>query len=551
MEYILHVEKTDDITSIRSRIERLLATIGTPTPAGKTLSAKRRRVLVVLPRQNKTFHNLVNAKLLARFARTKALEIGLVSNSPVVRDNTKTAELKAFASMQAAKRFGWLAKSAPQITPDQTLPPVYIPPSTNGPDIEDTTTKAPLSRKTRKYYEVLMGDRIGCVQQIVALILAGILAIAFVMGLVMLLPQATVTITPVAKPLTTDLTVRGDPTVDEINYATLTFPARVDQVDLSLYGQVDTIEAEFAPAGLAVGNVTFINRTDVFQSIPPSTTLVTGSGDQVEFTTRITAELAAGVNARATVPVIAKQRGPVGNVGAGQITRFVDPTYGVAVRVINEVPLGGGTFEMTAVVVNDDKLRLRDHLIEKMKIEGLKRLEEELGEQEFISPDTLQVIPLAITFKEFSGDFSPTFSGEMQAAVRGTVVAGYEANKLALAGLEAQVPLGYELGSKGLHFGAGEVLNAEEGVIIFRIVASGLAVPMIESHAVADEIAWQSIGEAQAYLQDRYELATVPGVELEPAWLVDWLGRLPYSPVRINVMVKDALVLLEDMEQEP
>ena len=167
-----------------------------------------------------------------------------------------------------------------------------------------------------------------------------------------------------------------------------------------------------------------------------------------------------------------------------------------------------------------------------------------MEEQEFVSPETLQVIVLDVSYEEFSGDFSDTFSGEMQAVVRGTVVGGYNANRLALAALEAQVPPGSELDIEGLHFGAGEVLDVQDGVVIFRIFATGRYAPVINAHEIAQQIAWLPVGEAQALLDQQYNLAAVPGVELKPDWAVEWLGRLPYYPLRINVVIGEAVTFV-------
>jgi hypothetical protein len=36
----------------------------------------------------------------------------------------------------------------------------------------------------------------------------------------------------------------------------------------------------------------------------------------------------------------------------------------------------------------------------------------------------------------------------------------------------------------------------------------------------------------------------VPAVELKPLWLVELIGRLPYSPLRIGVNIADAVILV-------
>ncbi len=226
---------------------------------------------------------------------------------------------------------------------------------------------------------------------------------------------------------------------------------------------------------------------------------------------------------------------------AGQINRFVDPAYSLLARVVNEQPMGGGTLEPTKIVVQADKERLEAHLRQLVQQEGLLQLQAALGEQEFIPPESVQVIVLDVQYQEFAGDFSDTFGGEMQAVVRATVIGGYNANRLALAALEAQIPPDSELDLDGLNFEAGEILEITKGVVTFRVFAQGRALPVIDGYKIADQVAWLTIGEAQDLLNQQYKLATVPGIDLKPDWLVELLGRLPFAPLRINVVINDAV----------
>ncbi len=548
---ILELEPLDDIVSIRSRIDFAVAAM--PLVVGEVGAKKKRlRLVLIVPYQNQALQSLVNMKLLARLAHTKAVEVAVATDQPTVQDYAREVGLKVFGSVQAAQWQGWISPQAPLASVVETLPqavePLPSPLNGNGNKPVNGTADGRLSLKQKpKKYKVVNGSgRVGIFQQFGYFILTGLLAIAVVLGMLMLWPQSTVTLIPVAQEVSTDLVVKGDPEAKSVDFRTLTFPARVAQVDMSLTGQIETNAAEFAPAGIAKGNVTFINRTEMAQVIPFSTTLLASAGEQIEFRTLVTAAIPPGLNMTTVVPVIASKPGLLGNVGTGQINRFAESNHNVVARVINEFALGGGTLEMKKVVVQADKARLQAHLEQKLKDEGLKRLQQTLGEQEFISPDTIQVIPLAVTYKEFAGDVSDTFSGEMKAAVRGTVVGGYNANRLAMAALEAQVPPGFKLYSKGLHFGAGEVLESTKGVVSFRIVAKGLVVSIIDPPQVAQDIAWLSIGEAQELLSQQYRLATVSGVELQPTWLMDRLGRLPFAPLRINVIIKDAVVLNEE-----
>lgn len=550
MEKLIELEESDDITAIRSRIELILSKLSRQT-VHATDNKERVKLLLVVPKKNKALDNLVNMKLLARQARAPYVELGILTDHPKIRDYAKEAGLKTFTSFRTAKWAGWITDQTDVTPATETLPPAI---STFGDRIPIDVTNSQVKRKRvqKKKYKVVKGNnQPGSVQQMLQqlgiLALIVVLAVAVVTGAVALLPQATVTITPLARPVETELLVKADPDVNSVNFRELTFPARIDQVELKLFDEIETIKTELAPSGRASGRVVFINRIEEPQFVPINTAVTTSAGDPIEFTTTISATIPAGIGATSDpVPVIAQEPGPRGNLSAGQLNRFADGAYGITARVVNETATGGGALEPARIVEESDKERLMAHLRQKIQQEGLEQLKATLGEQEFIPPQSVQVIVLDVKYREFSGDFSDTFGGEMQAVVRATVVGGYNANRLALAALETQVPPGYELDLEGLQFGAGEVLDLTDGIVTFEIFASGQAVPTINGREVARDVVGLSIGEAQNLLEKQYELATVPGVDLRPDWLVDWLGRLPFSAFRIDVVINDAVVLMAD-----
>jgi hypothetical protein len=544
MNQILELEVTDDIASIRSRIEFALSKLTPPMGGEATGASKRARLLLIVPRKNQALHSLVNMKLLGRLAKSRAVELGIVSTHPLVRDYARESGLKVFHNQYSARWAGWTTSQPPSAPSFGGLPPA----------VQAGTSAKRTRRVKKKKYVVVQGSGSGnifmrIVRQLGVLMLTLLLALILVLSIFALLPQATVTLTPVARPVEANLVVKADPNLDAVNFQELSFPARVAQVELALSGEIETVETELAPVGQASGRVIFINRTEAEQFVPISTTLAASAGGLVEFQTVQSATIPAGIGSTSVpVPVIASQPGPDGNVSVGQVTRVVDPSISIVARVINEEPIGGGRFEPAKIVVQGDKERLDAYLRQLIQQEGLKQLQAiSVGEQEFIPPESVEVIVLDIDYREFSGDFSDTFGGEMQAVVRATVVGGYNANRLALAALEAQVPPGYELDLEGLSFGAGEVLDInQDKVVTFKIFSKGQAVPVIDNHEVAQNITWLSVGEAQDLLSQQYQLATVPGIDLKPDWQAEWIGRLPFSSFRINVVVNDAVTFLAD-----
>jgi hypothetical protein len=551
MEQVIVLDESDDITAVRSRLDFAQSHRARQSiqDAG---GRKPTRFLLIVPRKNQALQSLVNMKLLARWAQGRAVELAIDSVQPSVRDYAKEAGIKAFGSQARAKWAGWITEQTPVVTIEETIAPVAMTPSAQELEADPARKEIKRRRRQKKKYKVVTGSSRPntfslVVQQVGVLLLILVLALFLVMGVIALLPRATVTVTPVARPVETEMVVRADPNVESVDFETLTFPARVAQAELELFGEIETVETELAPRGLATGQVVFINRTADEQVIPISTTLATSAGEAVEFSTVETATIPVGVGATSTPTlVIAVEPGPKGNVAAGQLNRFARPSYALLARVINEQPLNGGTLEPEKIVVQTDKERLDAYLRQKVQQAGLSRLQASLGEQEFIPPESVQVIVLDVNYQEFSGDFSDTFGGEMQAVIRATVIGGYNANRLALAALEAQVPPEHELDLEGLNFGAGEILDIQAGIVTFRIFASGQAIPVIDGRTVARDIAWLSVGEAQELLGQQHRLATVPGVEVEPAWLAGLLGRLPLSPLRINVIVNDAITYVAE-----
>ena len=297
MNQIINLEKNDDITSIRSRIEFILPNLTQQSrqTAGKP---EKPRLLVIVPARNKSLHRLVNMKLLARLVKSRAVEMAIVSSSPTVRDNARAAGVKAFGAVWHAKLTCWIKTQAPVAKPEETLPPVAALAQAEEPPAKKKKQKSKPRRVKKKKFEVAPGAaRPGFFKlffrQIGMLIVIFGLAIALVLGVIALLPKATVTITPVAQPVETDLIVRADPAVDSVDFEQLLFPARIDQVELDLYGQIETVETELAPTCNAQVGIVFINRTDDEQTITISTTVSTSAGSPAEFLTTQTTTISA------------------------------------------------------------------------------------------------------------------------------------------------------------------------------------------------------------------------------------------------------------------
>jgi hypothetical protein len=524
MEQIIYLEVDDDIPIIRDRLEW----------------AQAQRVLLVVPPKNNALRSLVNLKLLGRHARNESLKLALVTGDPKIIELSREADLVTFGSVEAAQRSRWLSD-------DETKAEVqaYQRPTA---EVVEEDLEASLDLPERPVKDARRPRRMPRfrprpeVNIPTAVLAVGFLALALLMAcamaavVVFIYPEGRIQLSPATTSLTADLVVRANPEAERIDYASLDIPARLVQVEIRDIGRIPPATTQDVPSDKALGTVTFANRTNQEITIPVSTTLSTSSGTTVRFLTVQTATVPAAFNAITQTEVIAVDPGPIGNVTAGQINRIPDPGVGRQVTVINEAPTSGGSMAPAGVVNRADKDRLEAIVLQQIQQEGYSQLQAGLAEQEFIPPESLIVIPLDFVYSpSMDGEVTDLLTMEMRAVVRGTAVGGQNANQLALAALQAQIPPEHYMDPRSLEFIAGKVIEVQDRAVSFEMHAAGEAIAEIDDRQIARDVRGLRIEEALSQMRQQLPLSGDPEVVVEP----DWLGRLPWLPFRITVDVRE------------
>ncbi|MGQ9516277.1 MAG: hypothetical protein ACUVT1_03340 [Anaerolineae bacterium] len=123
---------------------------------------------------------------------------------------------------------------------------------------------------------------------------------------------------------------------------------------------------------------------------------------------------------------------------------------------------------------------------------------------------------------------------ELKAAANGVVIAGQDANAVALDALQRMVPSRYYLAAQGLSFARGPVVQIdEERRVSFIMTASGIAVARVETRGLRELVQGLPIAEAQSFVADRLLLRRPPEIVVRPAWF----QHMPYLPFRIAFLV--------------
>lgn len=487
------------------------------------------RVLLVAPR--KLTLTTADLHLLRREAATQQVQVALLTSQVGLRRAAADAGINAFRSRWWAERTVWRTPRLRKTRRPQ-------PPTPGGVEApfaaglfsprSPTGFRPPAFRRAFSRLPSPWWAELGLTIWLL------VLAAGMLYGLSIIIPSATITVTPVSEPLQmrVPLTAIRDGVTDT---ATGTVPARVLSAQVSGDGKTPTTGRRQEPAGKARGQVVVINRTTRQITMSAGTIVATATGNNVRFATLAEAPLAP--NARATVPIEATLPGPLGNVRAGTITQVEGP-LALSVVVANDSPTAGGTLERVGVVTDEDKTALQAQLFEQLKKGAYDRLSEKIGPGTFVPPESVSYLALSPTFTPFVGEVAPELSLNMTVQAVGLSVDTAAAQTIGLQRLQDAMQTGTRLISDSVRFIPGAVSVPDEKTVKFELTSQGVLLRGIDTKAVRSVTQGLSVEEATVALMDRFQLAQPPEIRLGPDWLPYIVPvSLPRLPWRIRVII--------------
>ena len=490
------------------------------------------RLLLVLPAEADNFANEARLKALRKDADAGNVQIGLVTEDDDIRDFAKRARIPTYKSVEEAqKRWRWPKPEAPLPPPHKLRPTIAAPPS-------DAPTKLkPPTIVTRPEGTVLWGETRARRENswwpgLKATLFIGLITLA-IMGLsIYLLPQATVTLVPARSQIISSVDLTARTGIDGPDYENKLVPARVVQARVEGFGTTPTTGHDEAPVGKATGVVTFINRTSREINVPEGTVVRTTFGKNVRFRTTHPVTVPAGVGQKADAQIEAIEPGPEGNVPALTINK-VEGALSVSLRVNNPSPTYGGTEEVVATVTQADKDRLMNELLAQLQQQAYEKLAENLRQGEYIPPQSVQTFVLAATYDRFAGEHADELGLQLQLLARGMAVDMDAARELAQRSLKETAPPDKFLLEETIRTGDPHFTLFDAESVSFSLTASGEVLEPIEAGEVRAVLAGAPADQAEQLLEENFDLARPPKIELMPPWL----DRLPTLPFRIIVRV--------------
>jgi hypothetical protein len=511
---IIYLDRSDDIGTLLQRLERV----------------EGRHALIIVPGSEPLLASEVDLRLLKRRANALQLDVIVVAKDGLTRRLGREVGLRIYGSPRAGMA------ALRRLQRRHGTPRRAVVRDALKPQVVETVETARGRRKkspAEQYRVYSARPKRSLPTQIAAALFLIALAAGLVYMLLLLVPEATVTVVPATQRVETSVTITADLNAYEVDFTRRIIPARVVEVRVEGTATIPTTEKRDAPHNRATGRVVFVNKTDEEVKIPAGTVVRTSTGTNVRFTTVNDVTVPAGRGSRMEADIIAELPGPSGNVAPYLITT-VEGALALRVAVVNERATSGGDVKQVGVVTQADKQRLKDLLLQRLRQEALARMQEQLDAQEFVPPETVQVFVISEVYDKFVDEPADALTLELKAAANGVVIAGQDANAVALDALQRMVPSRYYLAAQGLSFERGPVVQIdEERRVSFIMTASGTAVARVETRGLRELVQGMPVAEAQALVADRLLLRRPPEIEVRPAWF----GHMPYLPFRIAFVV--------------
>lgn len=516
---VIQLEPYDDTVSVRDR----LSFVNTD------------RVLLVWPRTSPSSGTKYISPLLAgrkidlimiqRAAARQKARLALVTSDQDVITGAAELNISTFKSAEASYRARW-KQPANKVFVDRSDRPK------DAPDPYDLMLAASrFKRLTRAQRRT---------RRLVRTITTAVLAVTLLAVGYLILPGATVTITPAKDQISANVNLVADTSLVSVDVAGGRIPAAIKNIEIQTDASIATTGKTDVPNTLGSGTVLFANQTGTPVFIPAGTVVKTLGFKPARFQTTADATVDGGVGKTVSVPIEATQDngGPAGNVEANLIIS-IEGTLADSLAVRNPEPTRGGSFRQQGVVTAADYDNLLVLAREKVRQDGLAEYRLELQGSEFVAPDSVRIIEERrewTTYSAFVGDAVDTLTLTLRVRMEAIIIDEQLARQAAFANLTAKVPAGRQLSSENVNYTRVAFDGVDSaGRIKLLLSASANMVVKVDAERIRQQIAGSSVNDAINTLELQWVLDgnNPPDIRVFPPFL----KRLPLLPVRIDVRI--------------
>ena len=532
---IIYLDIDDEITSAAARIRE----------------AEGPRVVAVLPYGSRVATSRINFRLLSRDSLTHEKQLSIVSGDPATRALAASAGLPVFSSvgeyessLLLPERGGLSAGAMSGDTVRTTAPPASVPPASVPPTALPPTTVPQAAESRARELPIVrpVGRGTSRTPLLVGLAILALAAIVAGVGAYVLLPSATIAVTPKTERLgPLSLTVVADPTASVPDTTAFVVPAVKVPIDVNASGTFPAT-GKRTEVTKAIGIVRFENLDFLSPNTVPAGSIVSTQGG-IRFQTLATIRLAradlVGLTifpSTATVRVTAVDGGKESNVEPNTIRiipRGEDP---ITLKVNNpDVTTGGTSTDFPRITQKDV-----DTAVASLK----KTLDSEF-KAKVQDPALASGGATVFSGTAKSGEATPTvdpatlvgqeiaaFDLGMSATGSVITVDAAPVSQIVAAKLQASVRLGYKLVVDSMKITRGDPVVADQ-TVSFPVTVTGQQIAVLDPELLRSLVLGKPIEEARTIL-GRY--GTIQ-IEVWP----DWVSAIPTFANRVDVTVGQAV----------
>lgn len=559
---IIYLDIDDEITSAAARVR----------------STDARRVALVLPYGSRVATSRINFRLLSRDALINEKQLAVVAADSATRALAASAGLPVFSSVgeyessfagleadDTADDVAVARAAAAEPTPPKPAEPGGAAssgtrqertalPATGGTDRFDVAGALPWELgprdggaagppSTTSSRPPQPGGRGGVrLSLVVALAVLGLVVLVGGVGAYVLLPSATIVVTPrpeALKPMT--LTIRADPSATGPDAAALVVPAVKVPLEVAV---TDTFPAtgKRVEEAKATGQVRFSNldflRTN---TVPGGSIVSTGAGVRFRTNSTITVPKADLVGltvfpGRATVGVTAVDPGVAGNVEPNTIVIVPKGEDPQALKVVNPDATSGGTHDEFPKVAQADVDAALKQLSTALDAAFQDRLADPsiaapgatvFRETAVLGPSTPSLDPATLVDQEIT-------AFQLGLSATGTVVA---VDPTPIASIAEQqyrstVTAGHQVVAGSIRVEVGAATVAGQAVS-FPATVTGQQIAVLDPGELKRSVMGKSLADARSALA-AYGAVTVT------AW-PDWVGTIPTIDSRVSLSIQGSV----------
>ncbi len=508
-EQLIYLEPHDDVTSVRDKL-------------GWVRAARTLLIFPDDPRQ-RILQSKLELLLVQREATRVRTQLALITRDPVVIENARELGIACFRSIEASRKHYWHTEMA-RLKVQRTELAQPLDPGL----VEAASRLQPAPTETHWH-----------MNRVAAVLLVGIVAVTLLAGIYVILPGATIYLTPASNQVTALTTVIADPAATQVDVSNGIIPARIVGVEVQGSATIDTTGTRQQPSEKARGVALFTNLIPEQVTIPTGTVVRTSAAEPVRFVTLVDATLAGEVGATVEVPVEAVEAGFGGNLPSNRINQ-IEGVLSTRLAVTNPTPTRGGDEIEVRAVSQEDHDRVRALVLQQLQQRAYAEMQTDpyiaLLETEFVPIESLSVVLIQDEiYSGYVGQAAEQVNLTMRATVQGVAINELFARQVVYARLAEKVGPGYQIGPASLVFRRGEATQIDEQRRVTLIMqGAGDVLAAIEPAQVQQMVRGLTVQEAALRLNRELPLAVPPVIQTWPSF---W-PFMPVLPLRIQVEVQ-------------